>query len=639
MKNPFVLITAIAFLVQTIMFVLFYTLPDPLGLSLTEMFSGKSIWQFFMTYGAILVLISLFYFVKKPRALVVFLFFYFFLAVADYEVFRFTHQRLSYSFLRTYFHVSNITDETTISTLGGDLKGTILWISVLVFWLLFGIFFFIFYSKKKTFFKNFRYNFKLPALFFSVGLLLSVIPLILFLSGTRGIKHIPVLDIPVDMRFTLGKHTLTAPVLHIAAVETFEFLRDDYELTDERLTGLKQFLPADFRTEKDYPLYRNAFTKGKAQKPYNIVFIFGESFKGRIFNEMLNGDSLLAPHLYALAQGKYFKTGGGGLWFKNAFSGGYPTVRGTMATYLGFPSHPNRDVPSFYASNHFKGFPEYLKEYHKVYMTVSNPVFDHTLPFVEKFFGKNYYMPDASDVSGIQDSLGVNKVLEILSDLSEDKPYFLAFNTISSHIPFKNYPDSFAAKPEDAMVRYRNAVRYTDSQLKKIFDALADRKDFERTVIIILGDHDTPVDSVDYKVPQPLGVSCARIFMGMFSPDSALFNGLTVREDVASQLDIAPTILDLTLTEGKNHFWGYDLLVSERPKEQPAVFFSQNAYFLGFRDSVLTGGLETEEIYTGKNDVYTLTTDSDALFWKKNAVLASEALRSVLRNDAMIPKE
>ena len=43
----------IALVVQTLMLVLFYRLPDPLGLSMVEMFEGKTIWQVFMAYISI----------------------------------------------------------------------------------------------------------------------------------------------------------------------------------------------------------------------------------------------------------------------------------------------------------------------------------------------------------------------------------------------------------------------------------------------------------------------------------------------------------------------------------------------------------------------------------------------------------
>lgn len=636
-KNPFILITSVAFLLQTIMLVLFYALPDPLGLSMSEMFAGKTIWQIFMAYGAILVMSSIFTFLKSPRALAVFYVIYFFFAIADYEVFRFNHQRLSYSFIRTYFHVSNITDATTVSTLGGDGFGTVLWVGLIFLILAGGIAFCMTYSVRQRRMTMAQVaiaqksNKRIAVTMLSSGAVLSVIPLILFIAGVRGVTNFP---FQIDWRFTLGKWTLTAPVLHIAGLESFEFFRDGYSITDELVHDLDAFLPADFagaRPDAEFPGYRNAPQhEYKATRPYNIVFIFGESYKGRVLNQMLDGDTTIAPNLWKMANV-------GGLWFKNAYSGSYPTVRGTTSTYLGFPSHPNRDVPAFYASNHFKGFQEYLTNYHRAYMTVSNPVFDHTLPFVERFYGDNWRVIEDPKIPGTSDSLGMDLAIEMLKAMPADSAWFLAANTIATHIPFYGYPDGYAAKPEDAMVRFKNALRYTDEQMGRFFEALYARPDFDRTVVVILGDHDTPVDSIDYKVPQPLGVAAAQIFMGFFSPDTTLFKGLEIREDVASQLDIGPTVLDLAQVRAPNHFWGYDLLTEKRPAEQPALFFTQNAYYLGFRDSVLTGGLESDEVYKGKNGNFEHVSDSLSLTWKSHAVGASKVLRSLLRNDNMLP--
>ena len=333
-KNPFILITSVAFLLQTIMLVLFYALPDPLGLSMSEMFAGKTIWQIFMAYGAILVMSSIFTFLKSPRALAVFYVIYFFFAVADYEIFRFNHQRLSYSFLRTYFHFSNITDATTVSTLGGDGVGTVLWIGLVFVILAGGIAFCVTYSirqRRMTIMEKRIAKLadkRVPVTMLVSGIVLSIIPLFFFIIGARGVTKFP---FQIDWRFTLGKYTLTAPVLHIAGLETFEFFRDGYSITDELVCDLDAFLPADFagaRSDKNYPGYRKAPThEYKATRPYNIVFIFGESYKGRVLNQMLEGDTTIAPTLWKMANV-------GGLWFKNAFSGSYPTVRGTTSAYL-----------------------------------------------------------------------------------------------------------------------------------------------------------------------------------------------------------------------------------------------------------------------------------------------------------------
>ena len=85
----------VALVVQSVLLVFFYSLPDPLGLSMSEMFEGKTIWQIFMAFGGILAMAGLFGFARAPRGLAVYYAFYFFVAIVDYDVFRFSHQRLS----------------------------------------------------------------------------------------------------------------------------------------------------------------------------------------------------------------------------------------------------------------------------------------------------------------------------------------------------------------------------------------------------------------------------------------------------------------------------------------------------------------------------------------------------------------
>ena len=323
LSNPYLAMALIALAVQSVLLVFFYSLPDPLGLSMAEMFEGKTLWQIFMAFGAVLAMAGLFGFARAPRGLAVFYALYFFIAVADYDVFRFSHQRLSYSFLRTYFHISNITDATTVSTLGGDLLGTVLWVSMVVLCFAGGIAFVVAYTlrlraRRQTLVLDNRNGAwkpasrKVPGVMFAVGMALSLVPLVLFLTGTRGWIEIPVTHTKVDMRFTLGKHTLTAPILHIAAVETFEFIHDNAKITEELVSDLDAFLPKDFAAGRsdalELPMYRSAPAhEYRAKKPYNIVFIMGESFKGRIFNKMLKGDTAVAPNIWKLANGAYFE--------------------------------------------------------------------------------------------------------------------------------------------------------------------------------------------------------------------------------------------------------------------------------------------------------------------------------------------
>jgi hypothetical protein len=52
---------------------------------------------------------------------------------------------------------------------------------------------------------------------------------------------------------------------------------------------------------------------------------------------------------------------------------------------------------------------------------------------------------------------------------------------------------------------------------------------------------------------------------------------------------------------------------------------------------VLTGGLESDEVYKGKNGNFELVSDSLSLYWKSRAVGTSKVVRSLLRNDNMLP--
>ncbi|GHV12745.1 hypothetical protein AGMMS49938_05910 [Fibrobacterales bacterium] len=323
--NSILFITFLGVVLQSVMLIAFHCLPDALGMSIGELFSGKILWQISMDFGAILIIAFIFAlwqnlsnrknktkFTIPVRIFALILGFYFALSVVDYEVLRFNHQRLSYSFLRTYFHFSNITDSTTFLILLGDIKGSILWLCLLSASVVGGILLAIF-PPFRTHIAGAK-----SLLFLGIfGVILSAIPGVLFLSGTRGTIKIPIINATVDMRFTLGKHTLTAPVLHIGILEIVEHIRDNYKITKSNLENLDSFLPQEFinnRPDTDnFPAYTNSPThEYRAKHPYNILLVLGESYKGRIFNQMLFGDTTLAPNLWSLANDTAIIGRGGG---------------------------------------------------------------------------------------------------------------------------------------------------------------------------------------------------------------------------------------------------------------------------------------------------------------------------------------
>ena len=53
LKNPYLAMALVALVVQSVLLIFFYSLPDPLGLSMSEMFEGKTLWQIFMAFGTV----------------------------------------------------------------------------------------------------------------------------------------------------------------------------------------------------------------------------------------------------------------------------------------------------------------------------------------------------------------------------------------------------------------------------------------------------------------------------------------------------------------------------------------------------------------------------------------------------------
>jgi arylsulfatase A-like enzyme len=73
---------------------------------------------------------------------------------------------------------------------------------------------------------------------------------------------------------------------------------------------------------------------------------------------------------------------------------------------------------------------------------------------------------------------------------AERKPFFLNFQTISTHFPYGTpvgFRGPYAAT--DAASRYGNALAYTDAVLGRVLADIEKRGELERTIVVITGDH------------------------------------------------------------------------------------------------------------------------------------------------------
>lgn len=147
------------------------------------------------------------------------------------------------------------------------------------------------------------------------------------------------------------------------------------------------------------------------------------------------------------------------------------------------------------------------------------------------------------------------------------KPFFGVFLTLSQHPPHFNIPQHLRfiePNPTSYLEHFMNAQYLSDLYLKEFFKQLASRPRFKDSIIIITGDH-----------AYPLGVHGVRNESGYFEenfrvPFLILWKG-HIKPGVIgaahSQIDIAPTLLDVLGIDTPHHFIGKSLV--SHPEQSP----------------------------------------------------------------------
>ena len=152
-----------------------------------------------------------------------------------------------------------------------------------------------------------------------------------------------------------------------------------------------------------------------------------------------------------------------------------------------------------------------------------------------------------SDGSFLRQSVDKLKAGEIWK---EGEPAFLQWVTYSGHNPFRlpdklkdsdfSVPDTWKEKAAD----YVTMAHYTDASLKPLIEYLKSRSDYDRTMIVITGDHEglAAHRSTLLKDKNMHGI----INENQFTPLIILNSPISGRyDDVMGQIDIYPTLLQL----------------------------------------------------------------------------------------------
>jgi phosphoglycerol transferase MdoB-like AlkP superfamily enzyme len=296
------------------------------------------------------------------------------------------------------------------------------------------------------------------------------------------------------------------------------------------------------------------------EKRLNVVMISVEALSAD-FMEAFGNREGLTPRLDALARE--------GLLFTRLYATGTRTVRGLEALTLSYPPTPGHSIVKRPDNAGLFTLGGVLKEkgYEPLYLYGGYAYFDNMEAF---FAGSGYTVIDrtairSEDISfeniwGVADEdLFKLAVSELDKRSAAKRPFYAHIMTVSNHRPFA-YPAGRIDIPPGTR---EGAVKYTDFAIGQFIDRARQRPWFANTLFVIVADHThkgrgrTELPPDNYHIPlivyAPGHVRPARV------------------DTLASQIDVAPTLLGLLGFGYRSRFFGQDIL-HEGVKHQRAFF-------------------------------------------------------------------
>jgi phosphoglycerol transferase MdoB-like AlkP superfamily enzyme len=328
--------------------------------------------------------------------------------------------------------------------------------------------------------------------------------------------------------------------------------------------------PAAF-TSDDLPLLHRQASATPRARPYNLVVLLEESLGAEYVGVL--GGLPLTPSFDALAAE--------GLLFTNLYATGTRTVRGIEAVVCGFLPTPGASVVKLgLAQGGFFTLAELLarRGYATDFIYGGGSNFDNMRGFFLNDGFQRVIDEPAFEAPVFHGTWGVSDE-DLVWRANDtfvahgDRPFFALVLSTSNHPPFE-YPAGRIALFEQPANTVRNAMKYADWAIGEFF-RLAKREAYWRdTIFLVVADHNTRVWGLDLVPLDRFHVPALVLGAGV-APGR--------HEGLASQVDLAPTVLDLMGLDVESPLMGRDLVAT--PGGRPGHAFMQydlaNAYRVG----------------------------------------------------------
>ena len=325
----------------------------------------------------------------------------------------------------------------------------------------------------------------------------------------------------------------------------------NFYITEGQKTALKDL--RDHLRPDSYPFVdKNITRQVTSDKPEihpNIVLITVESLSAEYMETFGNKDHL-TPYLDKLAKESLF--------FTNLYATGTRTVYGLSAITLSIPPIPGNAIARRPNNGNLFSLGAVLnrKGYDSRFLYGGFGYFDNMNTF---FSGNGYRIVDRSQLAeneitfaniwGVCDEDIYQKTLkENDASYAKGQPFFDMIMTTSNHQPF-TFPDG-KISIESGTGR-KGGVRYTDYAIERFIEAAKKRPWFDNTIFVIVADHTAGSSG-------KLDLTPERHHIPMLFYAPKLIAPATI-DTMASQIDLAPTLLGLMNADYESRFYGRDL--------------------------------------------------------------------------------
>lgn len=339
---------------------------------------------------------------------------------------------------------------------------------------------------------------------------------------------------------------------------------------------LQQLLPAGDETLRERFDIAREVRAAKPAQPRNVIMVVVESLSAKYLGSYGSNEGL-TPELDRLAAQS--------LQFDRLYATGTRTVRGLEALTLSIPPTPGMSIVKRPDNENLFSIGSVFRQhgYRTRFFYGGFGYFDN----MNYFFGNNgFEIHDRASMSaneihfanawGVADEDVFARVIrEASSSHRTGQPFFSLVMTTSNHRPY-TYPEGRIDLPSGS--GREGAVKYTDYALGRLIAEARKQPWFNDTLFVIVADHCAGVAG-----KTALPVDRYHIPMLFYAPAFVAPGHVTT---LASQIDVAPTVLGLLQLPYRSQFFGQDIFAIA-PQDQRALIANYQELGL-WKNDVLT---------------------------------------------------